>query len=442
MPLNYRKNSVTCSIQYYPSTSDLDGPNVCQNIRVNLQFGGQTQYTGLVLPTHEQASDLSVNICGQSLRLAKQSKFCTQTYATGHNTSGSLGLGDLSNRCVLNTISPNLLFKNVSSANSHTLAITSSGRIYVTGDNTIGQLGIGTATGTRCSFILNCLSSSLVFNEVSVSSGASKALTNDGKLYSWGRNTVGEVGAGNFTSPCCIPTLICPSLTFCKIVSGSFHSLALTNDGKLYAWGVNTCGQVGVGSTVTCYCSPVLICNSLTFCYISAGFEHSHAITNDGKLYAWGSGAGGRLGNGGTTPVLSPTCITTALSISKISGGNNFSLLLTQDGKIYSTGVNQWGQLGLGVSCTVTPSVCNFTLINCNLNFCQIQTGSISAYSLTNDGKLYSWGYNSSGQLGLNNLTSYCVPTLVCSSKSYCSIYSFAENLFAIEGTWLSAGSP
>jgi alpha-tubulin suppressor-like RCC1 family protein len=437
MPLNYRKNSITCSADYYPNVSDLNGPGVCGSNRINIRYNGTTQYIGLVAPGHNQASDLSVRVGSSDLRLAKKSKYCTESYGVGCNLVGQLGLGNVTDRCVLTSISPNLSLKEISSLSTHTLSINSSGRVYATGDNSIGQLGIGNSTGSYCNFILTCNLSCLIFNKVSTSNISSKAITDDGKLYSWGGNTSGEVGAGNFTSPYCLPVLICPSLVFCQISSGQFHSLALTNDGKLYAWGFNGNGRVGVGTTTTCYCSPVLLCNSLTFCFINAGLEHSFAITNDGKLYVWGNGASGRLGNGGSVNVLCPTCIASALNISKVSGGANFSLALTQDGKMYSTGANQWGQLGLGVSCVVTPSVCNFTLINCNLIFCKIETGSISAFSLTNDGKLYSWGYNINGQLGLGNTTCYCVPTLVCNSKSYCSIYSDGNNLFTIEESWL-----
>lgn len=75
MPLNYRKNNLTLTSQYYNDTADLNGPGVCQDHRLNLMFENQKRYIGLVDSNHEQASDLTVNIDGKNLRLAKKSKY-------------------------------------------------------------------------------------------------------------------------------------------------------------------------------------------------------------------------------------------------------------------------------------------------------------------------------------------------------------------------------
>ena len=136
-----------------------------------------------------------------------------------------------------------------------------------------------------------------------------------------------------------------------KIVAGSFHSFLLTSDGRVYACGYNRKGQLGLGdnndrSTFT------LVPTTTTSPIISivAGSYHSLLLTSDGRVYACGSNGDGQLGLGDTndrsTFTLVPT--TTTAPIISIVAGSDHSLLLTSDGRVYACGDNEEGQLGLG----------------------------------------------------------------------------------------------
>ena len=75
MPLNYRKNDITLTSEYYSDVNDLNGPGVCKDTKVNLVVGNERKYIGLVDSGHEQASDLSVQVGNKTLKLAKKSKY-------------------------------------------------------------------------------------------------------------------------------------------------------------------------------------------------------------------------------------------------------------------------------------------------------------------------------------------------------------------------------
>jgi alpha-tubulin suppressor-like RCC1 family protein len=81
------------------------------------------------------------------------------------------------------------------------------------------------------------------------------------------------------------------------IAQGGTHSLALTTDGKVWAWGTNIFGQLGNGSN-TASSVPVAVTNMASAVAIAAGDDHSLALTNDGKVWAWVTNALGIFGNG------------------------------------------------------------------------------------------------------------------------------------------------
>ena len=126
-------------------------------------------------------------------------------------------------------------------------------------------------------------------NKIAAGSRHSLALDNQGKIYAWGRNEYGQLGLGDEEDRT-IPTLIKSELTFRTIEAGDSHSLALDTKGKLYAWGKNGEGQLGLGDigynknrTI-----PTPIAPWLTFRTIAASVDYSLALDNQGKLYAWG----------------------------------------------------------------------------------------------------------------------------------------------------------
>ncbi|NWR99290.1 RPGR regulator, partial [Motacilla alba] len=147
---------------------------------------------------------------------------------------------------------------------------------------------------------------------------------------------------------------------------------------------------------------------------ISCGDEHTAIITGKGKLYMFGSNDWGQLGLGSKNTVSKPTCVK-ALKPEKPKlavCGRNHTLVYTEKGNVYAAGGNSEGQLGLGD----TEERTTFHLISFFTNqhkIKQLSAGSYTSAAVTEDGQLFVWGDNSEGQIGLASEASVSVPCKV-----------------------------
>ncbi|NWX27989.1 RPGR regulator, partial [Notiomystis cincta] len=156
---------------------------------------------------------------------------------------------------------------------------------------------------------------------------------------------------------------------------------------------------------------------------ISCGDEHTAIITGKGKLYMFGSNDWGQLGLGSKNTVSKPTCVK-ALKPEKPKlavCGRNHTLVYTEKGNVYAAGGNSEGQLGLGD----TEERTTFHVINFFTNqhkIKQLSAGSYTSAAVTEDGQLFVWGDNSEGQIGLANEASVSVPCKVDIGKPVSSV--------------------
>ncbi|XP_072812784.1 X-linked retinitis pigmentosa GTPase regulator isoform X6 [Vicugna pacos] len=152
--------------------------------------------------------------------------------------------------------------------------------------------------------------------------------------------------------------------------------------------------------------------------YLSCGDEHTAIITGNNKLFMFGCNNWGQLGLGSKSTVSKPTCVK-ALKQEKVkfaACGRNHTLVSTEGGKVYAAGGNNEGQLGLGD----TEERNTFHLVSfftSQHKIKQLSAGSNTSAVLTEDGELFMWGDNSEGQIGLNNITNVCVPHQVTVGK-------------------------
>jgi alpha-tubulin suppressor-like RCC1 family protein len=194
--------------------------------------------------------------------------------------------------------------------------------------------------------------------------------------------TVGNVPPLNLISPVQIG-----STSWSKVSAGTSYSVGIRSDNTLYAWGINTVGQIGDGTTIT-KSSPVLLSATgiSNFSAISAGLDHVAAITTDGRLYTWGNFA-------------AVNTITVLQSWTQISHGGTHTLAVRNDGALFAWGNNAFGQLGDNTLVTKSSPVQIGTG-----NWSDVSAGVGHSIARTSTGTLFGWGLNNAGQLGLTNV--------------------------------------
>jgi alpha-tubulin suppressor-like RCC1 family protein len=335
-----------------------------------------------------------------------------ELYGWGDNDSGQVGVGSVGGGSETGIALPTTVdapagvsFSSVAAGGSFTVGLTTSGQVYSWGSNGVGQLGDGSTTGATTPVPVDLPSGT--FTAVAAGSGHSLALTSDGAVFAWGANLFGQLGDGTTRATETPVAVASPAgVTFTAVAAGGDHSLALSSTGTVYAWGANAYGQLGDGSTASVD-APVEVATpaGVTFTAIAAGTGHSLALASDGQVYAWGFGASGQLGDGAKLDSLTPVevSIPTGTTISSIAAGGSHSLALSDAGLVFAWGSNVFGQLAspLVDSLPVDSDVpVQPTGLPPTTSFVSIAAGEYSSYALTSVGVAWVWGGDFYGQLG------------------------------------------
>lgn len=188
------------------------------------------------------------------------------------------------------------------------------------------------------------------YDAVAISSGIrhSLALKSDGTVWAWGFNEEGQLGIGavGANQQWYEPVKLANLKGVTALAGGGVHSLALKNDGTVWAWGDNRCGQLGIGNTTDQY-YPVQIPNFNTVIAIAGGQFHSLALKSDGTVWAWGYNLHGQIGTEDYTQY-SPVQVSGVSDVIAIAAGADHNLALKRDGTVWAWGSNYYGQLGNG----------------------------------------------------------------------------------------------
>lgn len=340
----------------------------------------------------------------------------------GTNSDGALGTGS----GALNGLTParvkvpkGVSITSIRAGADHSLAVTSTGRVLAWGDNTEGQVGDGT-TKTRKVPVFVKLPKGAKVTAVRAGSDHSLARTSGGAVLSWGLNRYGQLGDGT-TKDRHAPVMVkLPAGTKVKAISAGCHdSFALTTTGKLYAWGRNLEGELGDGTHKNRK-NPVLVKlpAGTTVTTVTAGCWHTFALTTSG-LFGWGLNTDGQLGNGDMRNTDTPARITFLVlgpgpgRLTSLFAGCDHTIALFSKGGVMAWGLNNAGQLGNGSSMPISDKPVSVTL-PAGIKVKSISAGCDNSYLLTTTGKVYAWGLNSNGELGVGSLPADSnVPVLV-----------------------------
>lgn len=324
--------------------------------------------------------------------------------AWGDNRDGQLGDGSRTSRKipVAVRLPHGTTVTSVRSGCSFTLALTSAGRVLAWGSNSAGQLGDGT-TKRRTTPVRVRLPRGTSVTAIRAGCDFSLALTSKGRVLAWGDNSDGELGTGTTTSSRTPVAVKLAKGTKVRAVSaGGQHSLAITSTGRVLAWGVNFDLQLGDGTTATERHRPVAVKlpAGVTVTAAAAGNDHSLALTRAGGVLAWGSDRDGGLGDG--SPDNSDIPVRPMLPRGTIArglfAGCGDGLALTGTGHLLAWGRNSDGQLGDGNSGVIEPAV--QVKLPVGSTATAISTGCQHSMAVTTTGQLLAWGDNIRGQLG------------------------------------------
>ena len=273
------------------------------------------------------------------------------------------------------------------SAGGHYLALTDRGGLLAWGTNGVGQLGVGTTNDSVVPVLVAGLT-----NVTAIATGEahSMAVDKSGTVWSWGLDEFGQLGDGLTNASFATVRPIAGLNNIVAVAAGGAHSLALGASGCVWSWGLNGSGQVGNGSfnnvtlpgTVAGLTDPVAI--------VAAGYQHSLAVSSNGTLWAWGLNDHGQLGNGTTNRSAVPVAVSQpSVNVVALACGDAHTLALDAGGTVWAWGDNSAGQLGDGSSLehwtphAVSAIKQDAVAIAAN--------GNLSA-ALRADGTVWAWG--------------------------------------------------
>lgn len=332
-------------------------------------------------------------------------------YCWGYNGDGHLGTNDFANRNVPTPIQANLTFRQLSGGRYHTCGITLSGIAYCWGANLDGRLGDGSNDPTM---VPVQAATPVAFETIGSGWNHTCGLSKSGLAYCWGFNQHGEVGA-LIPPPDSVAIEVPRPVTgpiFKLLAVGGLHSCGLDLNSQAWCWGFNGYGQLGDGSTdwtlnnlpdpatqepvgstpVEVDMPPVA-----GFTAIAAGAHHTCALT-DTQAWCWGDNRHGQIGPAGGAGSLTPVEVDLpgGVRFVSISAGDFHSCATTPEGKVWCWGDNRYGQLGVADRASSPDPV----PVSPELTFRSFSAGETLSCGVTTARAVYCVGDNSYGQIG------------------------------------------
>lgn len=293
-------------------------------------------------------------------------------------------------------------FVAVESGCNHALGVKADGSVWAWGQGLSGQLGDGDHMRRMSAVPVGPGPAPAV--KTAVGYYFSLALSQDGSVWAWGENGSGQLGDGeqwNRSLPVRVPGMT----DVIDIDAGGFHSLAVKSDGTVWMWGVGYHAELGDdvprGSRV-----PLQVPGLSGIVKVAAGKYHNLALKSDGTVWAWGGGSWGELGNGAQGSTGTAVHVTGLENITAIAAGGYSSVAVGADGRMWVWGQNWYGQTGeAGPDKRLLPfPVPGLT------DIVTVAAGESHVVALDGEGGLWAWGRNHEGQLGDGSISQWKAP--------------------------------
>jgi alpha-tubulin suppressor-like RCC1 family protein len=300
--------------------------------------------------------------------------------------------------------------------------LTTGGTAYCWGSNETGQLGSSDALElcglapwgnlVPCSRTPLRVATTEQFAWIGTGGRSACALTLDGRAFCWGINGAGAVGSGTLTGPVFAPLPVAGGLRFRQLAVGEEHACGLTVGGDTYCWGNGGSGALGDGFAGFAHRvgSPTAVKGTQRFALVAAGSFHSCALTVDGRPWCWGALAGGALGVDASM-VTEPNPTFDARAFRTLTLGVHHSCGLDADSLAWCWGSNDDRALGTLLSegwGTLRP-----VPVSIRASFESIDAGWAHTCGIRTGGGIYCWGNNTEGEVGDGTTVMRAFPTRV-----------------------------
>jgi alpha-tubulin suppressor-like RCC1 family protein len=275
-----------------------------------------------------------------------------------------------------------------------------SGNLWAWGRNVDAAIGDNTTT-QRITPVTTLLGGAN-WKQIATGFHNTSAIATDGTLWAWGRNGNGQLGDNTTTRRSIPVTTFAGGTNWKQVSSGGYSTSAIKTDGTLWIWGINTNGELGNNTTTQRLTPVTTFAGGTNWKQVSGGQFHTAAIKTDGTLWVWGLNTTGQIGINATGRASTPvTTFAGGTNWKQVAAGHSFTAATKTDGTLWTWGANSSGQLGNN---TVNNELTPVTTFAGGTNWKQVSCGGYYTAAIKTDGTLWSWGSNGSGQIG-NNTT-------------------------------------
>ncbi|VDN02914.1 unnamed protein product [Thelazia callipaeda] len=315
----------------------------------------------------------------------------------------------------------------VASGEKHSLFLSDNGEVWSCGCNCSGELG--RVAGGECSYTIRPINLSSHSKIIQIAAGRnhSMAVAEDGRLFGWGSNSHGQIAQPANIIFSNVPTRVSLSKTV-QVACGASHTVSLNEAGEVYIWGQQGYGHISYSPVrLLLFISVPVIQGKSTFIWNL----FTMVLTASGALYAWGKNNDGQLGNFRNKDDNNPSEVPNIHSVVNVGCGDSHTIALTYEGRVFSCGSDSFGQLGCGQPSRSHNSMRGITEM-LGSQVTRIACGRCHTIVVAN-GKMYTFGLNSSGQLGHGNVKNQVIPRVIDCIDNVSSVFAGWDQSFCLQ---------